>query len=138
MSKAKSSELKGITMLLPFYLNEHFPSLYEDALGFRILWADNREDTEKIVGSSIIDIALEWQHGPEDYPIREILKKYNKKDVPILLCLNWHRQPPPNLENLGYAGYLNVPFRAAGLKQKIYEVLPETTKALLKAECWLE
>jgi len=138
MSKAKSSEMKGITMLLPFYLNEHFPSLFEDILGFRILWTDNKQDTEKIVESFTIDIALEWQHGREDYPIRDILRKYNKKDVPILLCLNYHGQPPPNFDNLGYAGYLKIPFKMAELKQKIYEVLPESTKALLKAECWLE
>jgi hypothetical protein len=69
-----------------------------------------------------IDVALEWQHGPEEYPIRDILRK-NKRDVPVLLCLNWNEKFPPNFDEIGYADYLNLPFCLIELMQKITKVL---------------
>jgi len=119
-----------ISLLLPYYLDECFRHLFE-GFGFSVIHSYDKDVVEKAVRSAHIDIALEWQYGREDYPIRDLLRKYDKR-VPILLCLNWDGQFPPNFSSLGYQGYLNVPWTIDELMSKFYKVLPESKKPILK------
>ena len=121
-----------ISLLLPFYLDKFWCKIFSDFLD---LWADNKSDLERIVQRSPVDLALEWQHGPEDYVIRDLLREYHK-DAVIFLCLNWNLRIPRNFEELGYAGYLNVPFNMQEVGQKFYDALPENKKGLLGGAAW--
>jgi DNA-binding response OmpR family regulator len=117
-----SLDLIKTSILLPFYLYDSFRKLFQEVFGFSVLWVNNKSEIEEIVKQAKIDVALEWQHGPDDYPIRDILRKYNK-NVPIFLCLNWNGKLPSNFETLGYTDYLNVPFHYEELIQKLRKVL---------------
>jgi hypothetical protein len=100
-------------------------------MGLTVIHSYQPEVLEEEVKHFHIDLALEWQHGPEDYPIRDLLGKYNK-NVPIFLCLNWNGRLPPNFSSLGYQDYLNVPWKIDELVGKFYEALPESKKPILK------
>jgi len=120
---------KSITLLLPWYLVETFIYFF-NLMGFCVIHSYDPEVLETEIKEFDIDLALEWQHGPQDYPIRNLLRKC-KKEVPIFLSLNF-RSIPPNLSNLGYQGYLNVPYKIDELMDKFYQVLPESKKPILK------
>jgi len=121
---------KSITLLLPFYLHEGFILLF-NSMGFSVIHSYNSEVVEKEIKQFHVDLALEWQHGPEDYSIRDLLRRCNK-NVPIFLILNWNGQLPPNFPSLGYQDYLNVPWKIEELMSKFYEALPESKKPILK------
>ncbi len=98
----------NIKLLLSYYLDENFKMLF-DPLGYDVLWAETSEETEKMIKDNHdIDIALEWQHGAEDYPIRDLLQKY-KRSTKVILALNWNNEKPANLRNLGYFDAIDVP-----------------------------
>jgi len=111
---------KTITLLLPYYLHEGFISLF-NAMGFAVVHSPQAETLEREIKECPIDLAIEWQHGPKDYPLRNLLKKH-KKSIPILLSLNWNGSVPPDFPSLGYQDYLNVPWKFNELKSKLYPV----------------
>jgi len=117
---------KTITLLLPYYLHEGFISFF-NAMGFAVVHSPQAEALEKDITKHPIDLAVEWQHGPKDYPIRNLLKKH-KKSIPIFLSLNWNGSVPQNLSSLGYQDYLKVPWKVIELKSKLYKALPKTKK----------
>jgi hypothetical protein len=128
--KEGSQELsKSIILLLPYYLEGFIP--FFNAMGFSVIHSYDAEELQKEIKEFDIDLALEWQHGPEDYPIRDMLWKC-QKEVPIFLSLNWNGSIPPNFSNLGYQGYLNVPWEIDVLMSQFYEVLREGKKPILK------
>lgn len=120
---------KSITLLLPWYLVETFIHFF-NSMGFSVIHSYDPEVLETEIKEFDIDLALEWQHGPQDYPIRNLLRKC-KKEVPIFLSLNWNTVPS-NLWSLGYQDYLNVPYKIEELMSKFYQVLPESKKPILK------
>ena len=131
LSKGETKEFsRSISLLLPYYLDEAFRYLFE-RIGFSVIHSYKRELVEEAVRSAHIDIALEWQHGRDDYPIRDLLRKYSRR-APILLCLNWDGQFPPNFLSQGYQDYLDVPFGTDELMRKFYRVLPESRRPILK------
>ncbi|MBM4305951.1 MAG: hypothetical protein FJ123_04350 [Deltaproteobacteria bacterium] len=111
---------KTITILLPYYLHEGFISFF-NAMGFAVVHSPRAEALEKDITQHPFDLAIEWQHGPKDYPIRNLLKKH-KKSIPILLSLNWNGSVPNNFPSLGYQDYLNVPWKINELKSKLHPV----------------
>ena len=97
------------TLLLSFRLDKQFADLFR-AVGFRVLWAGNAAETEKMVAQGEPDLAIEWQAGPQDFPVRDLLRKYGR-NIPVFCALNWNNRPPAqNPEEVGCAGYLLVPF----------------------------
>lgn len=131
LSKGEVKEFShSITLLLPYYLDEVFRLLFED-MGFSVIHSYKGDVLEEAVRTAPIDIALEWQHGPEDYPIWDLLRKHNKS-VPILLCLNWNGQFPRYFSSLGYQDYLNVPWTMDELMSKFHKALPESKKPILR------
>jgi hypothetical protein len=100
-------------------------------MGFSVIHSYKKDVVEEAIRTAHIDIALEWQHGREDHPIRDLLRKHNK-NVPILLYLNWDGQFPPNFSSLGYQDYLNLPPTIDELMSKFYKVLPESKKPILR------
>ena len=122
-------EKDKISLLLPYYLDHNFSDLFQD-YGFRVFWASKREDAEKIVAENEPDIAIEWQYGPNDYPIRDMLRKYGRR-TPVILALNWNNLlPHDDPREIGYAGYCDVPFNLDELMSLFYKVLPDRKKLL--------
>ncbi|MBN2561442.1 MAG: hypothetical protein JXQ75_10990 [Phycisphaerae bacterium] len=110
---APKNQKKRVTVLLSYYLNSTFCELFR-LLGYSTLWQDNPDDFEELVRTRDFDVAIEWQHGPRDFPVRDLIRKHGKR-VPVLLSLNFNGQLPPDFDQLGYAGYLSTPFDTAGL-----------------------
>lgn len=121
---------KSITLLLPWYLVETFIHFF-NLMGFSVIHSHSPEVLEREINQFHIDLALEWQHGPEDYPIRDLLRKC-KKEVPIFLSLNWNGRVPSDFSALGYQDYLKVPWKIDGLMRKFYMALPAGRKPVLK------
>lgn len=105
------------TILLPYYLDRVFKSLLTK-MQYNVLWANNRDDIIKLGVNNNFDIALEWQHGINDYPIRDILNFINK-DVPIMLCLNWNGNVIENYKANGYVDCLSIPWNIEEFREKI-------------------
>jgi len=117
----------SISLLLPYYIDYVFAELFRD-VGFEVLWSDNREDTEKIVKDNEPDLAIEWQHGNDDFPIRDLLRKHGRQ-APVILAINWNRDPlPDDSTEIGCVGYLDVPFQLRKLMSLCYKVLPASKK----------
>lgn len=117
---------KPITLLLPYYLHEGFISFF-NAMGFAVIHSHRAEELEKEITQHPVDLAIEWQHGPKDYPIRDLLKKH-KKSTPIFLSLNWNGKVPLDFPSLGYQDFLNVPWKIKELKSKLHKALPKNKK----------
>jgi len=115
---------RRITLLLPYYLINSFATLFE-SYGFKVLWSESAEETEELIVGTHIDLAIEWQHGEEDHPIRDLLKKYGR-DTSVLLALNWNLRAPVNLKELGYVDSLVTPFSETEMRRKFLEALPAT------------
>lgn len=120
--KAKVIDMqKNITLLLPFYLDEGFKSIFEE-LGYTTFWSDDPDEYPDFIRNNKIDIAFEWQHGLRDFPIRNLLFKYGKK-VPIILFLNLSGKLPEDFDELGYVDNLNVPPTLKEIEEKIFSAL---------------
>jgi len=131
LSKGETKEFsRFISLLLPYYLDECFRHLFE-RIGFSVIHSYERDLVEEAIRSTHIDIALEWQHGREDYPIRDLLRKYSKS-APILLFLNWDGQFPHDFSSLGYDGYLDLSRGMDELMRKFYKALPESKRPILR------
>lgn len=122
----------GISLLLPYYLDDVFAGIFRE-VGFEVFWADNQEDTEKIIKDNEPDLAIEWRHGDEDFPIRDLLRKHGRQ-TSVILALNWLRDPPPDdPAEIGFVGYLDVHFPLRELLSLCYKVLPASKRhGLLK------
>ena len=128
----RNDEKQTISILLPYYWWEGMPGIFE-LLGFKILWPDYEEvpqrriETEKLVMNNNPDLAIEWQWGPDDFPIRDLLRKYGRK-TPVVLALNWNGTLPGALSKIGCARCLNVPFKLSEMLSVLYKLLPEKQK----------
>ncbi len=100
-------------------------------MGFAVVHSYDEEVLEMEIKEWDIDLAIEWQHGPDDYPVRDMLRKCGK-EIPILLSLNWNGRVPPNFSTLGYRDYISVPWEIDGVMSKFYEVLPESKKPIVR------
>jgi hypothetical protein len=102
-------------------------------MGFCVIHSYYPEVLEAEIKEYSIDLAIEWQHGPDDFQVRDLVRKCGKeKEVPILFTCNWNGRLPPNFSNLGYRDYLNVPWSVDSVMSKFHEVLPESKKPVLK------
>lgn len=125
---------KGIiSLLLPYRLEHIFSDLFRD-LGFEVFWADNREETEKIIMENEPDLAIEWRYGDDDFPIRDLLRKHGRQ-TSVILALNWGGPLPDDPREIGCVGYANVPFKIEELTGLFYKVLPDRKKHIL-AKLW--
>ncbi len=66
---------KRISIAFSHSLDSVFMVLLYEALGFKVLWADNLEELEQILTSNNIDLAIEWQSGQQRqhrYPLLDM------------------------------------------------------------------
>ncbi len=101
--------MKNITILLSSRLDESFAIIFRQ-IGCNVLWVKDESKLEKLIKDNDFDIAFEWQYGHQDHSILDLVKKY-KKNVAVILCLNWHGKLPSDYLNVGYFDYINVPFK---------------------------
>ncbi len=116
-----TTQNRRITVLLSYHLENVFFEIIQE-LGFSTLWAENRIEFIETVRKHDFDIALEWQHEPTDYSVRDILRQC-EKNVPVVLCLNWNRQRISDFDELGYADCLKIPFKVDELQTKLRDIV---------------
>ena len=120
--KSPFSKSQKITILLSSYLGECFFEIFK-SLGFNVLW-EGRQNREDIINHHCIDLAIEWQHGERDFPVRDFLKKHHHEETKIFLALNWDGKLPNDFEKLGFTGFLEVPFVVDEMMVKFGNVKP--------------
>jgi len=130
------SETAEISILLPYYWWKGLPELFEP-FGFRIYWPDNPEvsqrkiEAENFIAENEPDLAIEWQWCDNDFPIRDLLKKYGR-NTPVILALNWNGSIQDNPNKIGFAACLNTPFRIREMLRVFSQVLPEKRNHLFR------
>lgn len=114
-----------ITLLIPCYLNDVVKTVFED-FGFNVLYGKAYGQMERLIKlhGNDIDIAIEWQRGPDYFPVRDLFKKYGVR-APIFLALNYYFRVPEDFAQLGFVGYLNVPFDLEEVEVKFRAVVSE-------------
>ena len=124
---------KSIVLVLPPCLDgmiQHFTWM-----GFAIVHSFDLEMLEAEIKEYNADIGLEWQHGPEDYTVRDTIRK-SGKEIPVLLVLNWNGKLPADFPSLGYCDYIKCPWTLDTFNEimgKFYAALPESKKSILMA-----
>ncbi len=118
---------RRISVLLSYRMGIGLREAYR-MLGFHVLWAEAKSEFIEIVKNNDFDIAIEWQHGRTDYTVRDILRQY-EKNVPVVLYLNYRGQPPPDLNQLGYADTLKI-FDINELRGKLLRIVREHRDSL--------
>ena len=128
--------MDSITLLLPYYSGDMFRDIFQAMYGFEILWTDNPVDTEQLIIKHEPDLAIEWQHGPDDFPIRDFLRKHGRR-TPVFLSRNWGDPLalPDDPKDIDCAGYLSVPFTVEETAGQFYRILPDSKKSRLKKYC---
>jgi len=132
MTILKQKSEQSISLLLPYYWWDELPRIVE-SLGFKLFWSNKPEvsqrriEAEKLVLENEPDLAIEWQWGEDDFPIRDLLRKYGRS-TPVILALNWSGQLPNEPGEIGYDGYLDVPFKIKEMLNVFYRALPEKNK----------
>jgi len=122
-----------IVLLLPSYLDGPI-SLFNE-IGFAVVHTYDPAVLGREIKEFNLDLAIEWQHGPDDYTVRDLIRKCEKekeKEIPILFVCNWNGRLPHNFSELGYQDFITVPWSLDGLMGKFYEVLPQEKKPTLK------
>lgn len=119
-----------ITVLLPYYPDIAFAAIFE-SFGFDVLSGRGLQGLCGLAETCTFDVAIEWQHGPQDFPMRDVLRGIRRPE-PVLLSLNWNGSPPANFARLGYAGTLAVPFDIDNVRQEFAAVLPPERAELLR------
>lgn len=131
----RNDEKQTMSILLPYYWWEDIAKTLE-MFGFKIFWSDYPEvfrrktEIEKLVMDNDPDLAIEWRWGINDFPIRDLLKKYGRS-TPVLLARNLRTPLPNDPHEIGCAGYLNVPFKLGEMLSGFYKALPDRKKPLL-------
>ncbi len=118
-----------IVLLLSPRLDYLFSVLFKD-MGFDVLWAENLEETEKLLKRTKPDIAIEWQGHAKDYSLLNLTHKY-WKETSVLLCLNWNRKIPRDFPKLTYSGFLSCPIKLQELFEEMYALLTPSKRNLL-------
>jgi len=122
---------KYVVLLLPSYL-EGMISLFT-GVGLAIIHTYDPKVLEAEIKEFDPDLAIEWQHGPEDYTVRDLIRKCEKeKEIPILFVCNWNGRLPDNFSELGYQDFITAPWSLDGLMSKFYGVLPEGKIPILR------
>jgi hypothetical protein len=123
---------QSISVVVDVKLDPAFCRLFED-FGFKVFWACARlEELEELIKDEQIDVAINYQYGPDDFLLRDLVWKYDST-VPVFVTLNWDGNLPPQYETLGLAGYLNFPITPAELREKIYAILPPAKKSIFRS-----
>ena len=92
-----------ITLLIPCYLNDICEAVFQ-AFGFNVLYGKSYGQMEQLIKlhGDEIDLAIEWQRGPDLFPVRELFEKYGIHG-PIFLALNYYFRVPEDFAKLGFA-----------------------------------
>ena len=113
-------------LLLPWSLDASFRDVFA-AGGFRVLWDPDRKALRAQVAETAPDLALDWQHGARHFPVRDLLRECGR-NAALFLCLNARRAPPADFRELGYVGWLRVPFPLLPTLRLFRDVLPPGAK----------
>ena len=133
LGEVSADSPNSISLLLPYYWGVEMTSIYRQ-LGFRVFWADHSPEITEIVIKDIEpDLAIEWQHGPNDFPIRGLLRKHGRR-TPVILALNWGGPLPDDPREIGCAGYWK-PSDLRELMGLFYDALPQEKKHILARLC---
>ena len=84
-----------------------------------MVWAEDADDLRRLATEKKIDVALEWQHGPRDFPVRDMLREIGKQ-VPLIMSRNWAQgmwQDEAELRSYGYEAALDMPFPIVELRK---------------------
>jgi hypothetical protein len=96
------------TLLLPWRLDPGFRDLFA-GLGFRVLWAETREQVRELLEAEAPDLALEYSEGPGHLPVRDLLQECGRE--PALFYGQSALTPPPReLPEGGYLGWIDFGF----------------------------
>jgi hypothetical protein len=106
------------TMLLSHNMGEGFVSLFR-SFGFDVVWDRDAGRLKEMARSSRIEHALEWQHGEEDFQIRDMLTEIGKRPR-VIMARNfrigiWSDETA--LKALGYDLAIDVPFALQNIKR---------------------
>lgn len=113
---------RKLTILLSPHLNANFQELFK-CLGFDVVWAADLDELRKLASENKIDIALEWQWGENDFPVRDMLRQIGKQ-VPLIMSRNYRRwNDETQLKAYGYDVAIDVPFTVADLIEKCEQLL---------------
>ncbi len=121
---------KKYNIVLPFYWAEDDLVAVFTFMGFQVIHSNTLEGLVcKIISTPKVDFAIEWQHGPNDFVIRDILHACKKKAA-IFLCLNWNGKLHCSLKKKGYSGTIKLPdgFNPDILFPKMYKAMYLTKK----------
>ncbi len=127
MTVLKQQSEQKLFLIHPYYWDAEFPNLFE-YMGFRIFWSKHpdmiqkRKETEEFVQENNPALALERQHGEDDFPIRDLLQKYDK-ETPVILILNWEAFIQHNHKENRVACYLRSPFNFLIFKKHAQAIL---------------
>lgn len=128
----RSPPSKVVSLLLPYYLEKIFSLVFEE-LGLKVFWSDDRETTKHLILDNEPDLAIEWQHGVLDYPIRDLLRKHGRQ-TPVVLALNYQYRENVDQEKEGIAGLADIPFIIEDLMKQFFTSFRTTEDPLsLKA-----
>jgi hypothetical protein len=119
-----------VNLLLPFYHFTDEMSIFDD-MGFLTIHSNDSEKLIENLQMWQVDIAIEWQHSENDFPVRDFLRKEGK-NVPVFLCDNLGKLIPTNASEAGYMDTLIVPFQAKEIKEKFFRVLPRIKRAIFE------
>lgn len=112
------TETKRPAILLSHHLCSSFRDLFE-CVGFDVTWAQDIYHLKELASARHIDIALEWQHGEMDFPVRDLLRALDKRPL-LVLARNWRANGWQNIRCVQEAGYdmaIDVPFPVAELQK---------------------
>lgn len=123
-----------ISLVLDMKLDEAVKDVFQN-LGFKVFWSGaGEEQLERMIEFESVDIALNYQYGPEDFCLRDMIWRKNK-NIPVFVTLNYNRQLPPHYFSQGLAGYIdwsdgdNV---LNEMRRKFYVVLSPEKREVLK------
>ena len=111
MAPTKTRMRNKLTTLLSPDLNADFRRIFTD-IGFEVIWSDDPNVLRKLASETKIDVALEWQHDMNDFPVRDMLWQIGKR-VPLIMSRNWRQgiwADEAELWSCGYKAVVDVPF----------------------------
>ena len=109
----------GVRVLLSHYLSPSFASIFR-WLGCEVVWADRAEELRALAAECDIDVAFEWQHAENDFPVRDMLRDMGKTGVLLVMCRNYRKGLWDNEADVKANGYdvaLDTPFPVAKLDE---------------------
>lgn len=118
MELAANKSNRRPSILLSYHMGEGFVPLFR-SFGFDAVWDRDAEQLKEMARSSRIDFALDWQHGEEDFQLRDMLTEIGKRPR-LIMARNFRIgiwSDETSLRALGYDLGIDVPFTVQDIKR---------------------